>query len=162
MTEAKLKSSSPNSVTIEVTIPLSSSMLKMEEGIRDALNDVGCVAAKSALSYFDTDGSPIVIGDSKLTSKGKINKAYQTLWGEVEVKRHVYQGTKGGRQFCPLERDARIILTSTPGFAKCATSKYAEMGSSKVLADLKECHGREISRPYLKHLCDAVGSVFFG
>ena len=33
------------------------------------------------------------------------------------------------------------------------------MGSSQVLSDLKESHGREVSRPYLKHLCDAVGSV---
>ena len=134
-------------------------MLKMEEGIRDALNEAGCIAAESALSCFDTDGSPIVMGDTKLTSKGKVNKAYQTMWGEVEVERQVYQSPKGGRQFCPLEKDARIILTSTPGFAKWVSSKYAEMGSSKVLSDLKEVHGREISRPYLKHLCDAVGSV---
>ena len=57
---AKLKSSSSKSVTIEVTIPLSDSMLKTEEGIRDALNEVGCMATQSALKRFDTDGSPIV------------------------------------------------------------------------------------------------------
>ena len=157
--KAKLKSSNSDSVTIEVTIPLSKSMLKMEEEIRNALNDVGCIAAKSALNCFDTDGTPIIVGDTKFTSKGKVCKLYQTMWGEVDIERHVYQGPKGGRQFCPLEREARIILTSTPGFAKWVSSKYAEMGSSKVLSDLKESHGREISRPYLKHLCDAVGSV---
>ena len=156
---AKLKSSNSNSVTIELTIPLSKSMLKTEEGIRDALSEAGCVAAKEALRQFDTDGAPIVIGDTKLTSKGQVSKTYQTIWGEVEVDRYVYQGSKGGRQFCPLEKDARIILTSTPGFAKWVTSKYTEMGSSKVLSDLQECHGREVSRPYLKHLCDAVGAV---
>lgn len=52
-----------------------------------------------------------------------------------------------------------MILTSTPAFSKWVTAKYVKMGSSQVLSDLKECHGREISRPYLKHLCDAVGSV---
>lgn len=159
MPKARLKTSSSNSLTIEVTIPLSKSMLKMEENIRDGLNKAGCIATQSALSNFDTDGSPIIIGNDKLTSKGKFNKAYQTMWGEVEIKRHVYQSSKGGRQFCPLERDARIVLTSTPGFAKWVTGKYAEMGSSKVLFDLEESHGRKVSRPYLKHLCDAVGSV---
>ena len=157
--KAKLKNSSSKSVTIEVTIPLTDSMLQTEEGIRDALNEVGCMATQSALNRFDTDGSPIVIGDSKFTSKGLCSKTYQTMWGAVDVERHVYQSSKGGRQFCPLERDARIILTSTPGFSKWVTAKYAQMGSSHVLSDLKESHGREISRPYLKHLCDAIGAV---
>ena len=155
----KLKSSSSKSVTIEVTIPLSKSMLQTEEGIRDALNEVGCVASQSALNRFDADGTALIMGDSKLTSKGKVRKTYQTMWGEVDVDRHVYQSSKGGHQFCPLERDARIVLTSTPGFTKWVTAKYAQMGSSQVLSDLKESHGRKISRPYLKHLCDAVGSV---
>ena len=146
-------------MTIEITIPLSKSMLKMEEDTRDGLNEAGCIAAQSALSNFDADGSPIIIGNDKLTSKGKFNKAYQKIWGEVEIKRHVYQSSKGERQFRPLERDARIVLTSTPRFAKWVTGKHAEMGSSKVLFDLKESHGRKVSRPYLKHLCDAVGSV---
>ncbi len=42
--KAKLKSSSSNSVTIELIIPLSSSMLKTEEMIRDGLNEAGCIA----------------------------------------------------------------------------------------------------------------------
>ena len=97
---AKLKSSSSKSVTIEVTIPLSDSMLKTEEGIRDALNEVGCMATQSALKRFDTDGSPIVMGDTKLTSKGLAPKTYQTMWGEAKVKRYVYQRVpKGAASF---------------------------------------------------------------
>jgi hypothetical protein len=34
----------------------------------------------------------------------------------VVVARHVYQTGAGGTTFCPLERDARIILTATPRF----------------------------------------------
>ena len=159
MSLAKLKSHNSKSVTIELTIPLNSSMLKTEEAIRDGLNEVGCVAAQKALEHFDTDGSPIEFGKHKLTSKGQVSKKYQTPWGEVEVDRHVYQSSQGGKQFCPMEKDARIILTSTPGFAKIVSFKYAEMGSSRVQKDLEENHGRVISRPYLKHLCDAVGSI---
>jgi len=46
--------------------------------------------------------------------------------GEFDVERYTYQSPKGGRQISPLEKDARIILTATPGFAKLVSSKYAE------------------------------------
>jgi len=156
---AVIKSTSQDSVTIEVTISLAKSMLDCEEKITSALNDVGCLATKTALEQFDTDGTPILIGDEKWTSKGRFNKPYQTIWGEVDVERHTYQSPKGGRQYCPLERDARILLTATPGFAKLVSSKYAELGSSRVLIDLEQSHQRTIARSYLKNLCDTVGAV---
>jgi hypothetical protein len=134
-------------------------MLESEENITAALNEGGILAAAAALDQFDTDGSPIIMGDTKWTTKGKASKTYQTPWGETQVKRHVYQTSKGGRLFCPLERDARVILTSTPGFAKMAASKYADMGSSRVLFDLEQNHQRVIARSYLKDLCDAVGAI---
>jgi hypothetical protein len=156
---AIIKSTSQDSVTIEVTVPLSKSMLNCEEKITAALNEAGSLAAKTALEQFDTDGTPILIGDEKWTAKGKFKKPYQTTWGEIEVDRYTYQSSKGGKQFCPLEKDARIILTSTPGFAKLVSSKYAELGSSRVLFDLEQNHQRTIARSYLKNLCDAVGAV---
>lgn len=39
--------------------------------------------------------------------------------GEVEVSRYVYQSSKGGRIYCPLEHHARIIRNATPRFAQC-------------------------------------------
>mgnify|MGYP000106069579 CR=1 FL=1 len=156
---AAIKAKSEDSVTIEVTIPLSKAMLDCEEKITTALNEAGCLAAQTALEQFDTDGTPILLGDSKWTARGKFNKTYQTIWGEVDVERYTYQSSKGGRQVCPLEKDARIILTSTPGFAKLVSSKYAELGSSRVLFDLAQNHQRTIARSYLKSLCDAVGAV---
>lgn len=156
---ASISAISEDSVTIEVTIPLSKAMLDCEEKITTALNEAGCLAAKTALEQFDTDGTPILLGDSKWTARGKFNKTYQTIWGEVDVERYTYQSSKGGRQICPLEKDARIILTATPGFAKLVSSKYAELGSGRVLFDLEQNHQRTIARSYLKSLCDAVGAV---
>ena len=127
MKHAKLISKSKKSVKIEVEIPLGQSMLQSEEQIRTSLNEVGVLASQSALENFDTDGSPIIIGETKLTSRGQARKVYQTPWGEAEVKRHMYQSSKGGKQYCPLEIGARIILTSTPGFAKLVSWKYAEL-----------------------------------
>jgi hypothetical protein len=156
---AIIKSASQNSVTIEITVPLSESMLDCEDKITEVLNEAGSLAAKTALERFDSDGTPILIGDTKWTAKGRFNKSYQTIWGEVDVKRYTYQPPKGGRQFCPLEKDARIVLTTTPGFARLVSSKYAEMGSTRVLFDLAQNHQRIIARSYLKNVCDTIGSI---
>src|ERR1700738_4388661 len=110
------------SVTIQITVPLTRSMLDTEEAIQQALNQAGVLATAEALKQFDTDGSPLEFGSTRWTSKGLEPKTYQTPYGEAVIERHVYQTGEGGATFCPLERDARIILTSTPRFAKPISS----------------------------------------
>jgi hypothetical protein len=112
-------------VKIEVTIDLSRSMLTSEENIQNSINEVGQMATKAALKYLDTDGSPIEIAGKVMRTKGEQAKAYQSPYGQVVVERHVYQSSGGGKTYCPLEREARIIITSTPMFAKQVSSKLA-------------------------------------
>jgi len=100
-----------------------------------------------------------MIGSSKLTSKGQEIKAYQTPYGEISIPRHVYQSSKGGKTYCPLEPNARIVVTSTPRFAKIVSNKYANLASTKVHADLSENHGRKVARSYLQNLSEAVGNI---
>ncbi|MEO0447643.1 MAG: hypothetical protein AAF191_16335 [Verrucomicrobiota bacterium] len=71
-------------------------------------------ATGACLGRFDSDGGPIVVADRRLSSKGQLPKRYQTPYGEVQVERHVYQSTKGGATYCPLEQEARIFRTATP------------------------------------------------
>ena len=111
------------------------------------------------MKRFDTDGSAILIGGMKWTSKGEEPKYYQTPYGEVEVLRHVYQTSAGGKTFCPLEREARIVVTSTPRFAKVVANKFARSGSTQVESDLAENHGRRVARSYLQNLAEAVGGI---
>ena len=124
-----------------------------------ALNEAGCMATGETLKRFDTDGSAILIGGTKWTSKGEEPKYYQTPYGEVEVLRHVYQTSVGGKTFCPLEREARIVVTATPRFAKVVANKFARSGSTQVESDLAENHGRRVARSYLQNLAEAVGSI---
>jgi hypothetical protein len=155
--EANIISKDSNSITIEIKISVSKSMLKTEEDIQKALNMAGQKATAHALSCFDTNGEPIVIGESKYTSKGKVSKKYQTPYGEIELERHVYQGSSGGSTFCPLDNSARIIVGSTPKFSKQVSSKYSEGGSKRVQVDLEENHGRYISRSFIQDISEAVG-----
>jgi hypothetical protein len=145
--------------TIQVTVPYSPSMLDFEEALQQQLNDAGVLATQEALKQFDTDGSPITIGPTKLTSKGQLPKDYQTPYGVATVKRHVYQGSQGGATYCPLDRDARIVVSSTPKFAKMVSSKYAEFGSTRVQHDLRDNHGRSVSRCLVQDVADAVSAV---
>jgi len=89
-------------------------MLEAEKAICDALNEAGTLATANFLKRFDTDGSPIVMGQTKLTSKGTVDKEYQTPYGATRVSRHVYQSPTGGKTFCPLDREARIVTSATP------------------------------------------------
>lgn len=146
-------------VTIEVRISLTGSLLQMEEQIQETLNEAGSLATTEALSRFDTDGSPIQIGNVRFTSKGQEPKHYQTPYGQVTVPRHVYQNAQGGKTFCPLERDARIIVASTPRFAKQVAHKYAETSGAAVVRDLEENHGRHVTRKFIQDITQAVASI---
>lgn len=157
--DAKIIDRSETSYTVQVEIPYGKSMLESEELIQTQLNKAGSLATGESLLRFDTDGSPIIVEGRKMTSKGKIPKTYQTPYGDVAIERHVYQGTLGGRGYCPLEKDARIITTATPKFAKMVSSKYADMGGARVRKDLDDNHGRKISKSHIQKICDVVGSI---
>jgi hypothetical protein len=148
-----------NAFTIQLEIPYGPSMLDAEETLQQRLNEAGALATAEILRRFDADGSPIQVGETKLTSKGKLLKEYQTPYGVAPVERHVYQGPRGGKTYCPLDRNARIVGSSTPKFAKMVSFKYAEFGSARVIKDLAENHGRPVARCFVQNVADAVAAV---
>lgn len=148
-----------NELTIQVTVRLSGSLLEMENIILDSCNEVGCLATTEALQKFDTDGSPMKLGDIKMTARNKDNKTYQTPYGSVQLERYVYQSSKGGKIYCPLEQNARIIQSATPRFAQQLSHKYANMNAPAVCRDLEENHHRKVAHSYLQDVSDWVGGI---
>jgi hypothetical protein len=71
----------------------------------------------------------------------------------------VYQSNQGGPTYCPLDRDARIVVSSTPRFAKVLSHKYAEFSSPRAQIDLQENHGRSVSRCLIQDVADAVAAA---
>jgi hypothetical protein len=157
--DAMIIARTPISFTLQVEVPYNDSMLGFEETLQQRLNEAGVVATAEGLQQFDTDGSPINVGPVKFTSKGQIEKDYQTPYGVATVARHVYQSPQGGPTYCPLDRDARIVVSSTPRFAKVISHKYAEFSSPRVQVDLEENHGRTVSRCLIQDVADAVAAV---
>lgn len=150
---------SVDSITLAVTIEFTRSMLDSESNIQDVLNEAGSIATGALLKTFDSEGSDIVIGKSKWTSKGELPKTYQTPYGEASIKRHVYQTSAGGATFCPLERDARIILTATPRFAAQVSYKMGEGSGPCVVEDLQINHNRRVATNVVQRLSEAVSAV---
>jgi len=156
---ARIISKSSNKAILQIEIEFNASMLDSEKRIQDALNNAGAIATGVLLEKFDTNGKPIQFGSVSMTSKGQVDCAYQTPYGEISIPRHVYQTSKGGKTFCPLEQNSRIILSATPMFAKQLSHKYADLGSRRVLHDLEENHGRKITHTFVQDIAESVAAV---
>ena len=157
--ELHIQQNGNQEVAITVRFTLQGDMLEMENQILEATNQVGAAATEHAMKRFDTDGRDIRVADVKLYSRGQFNQTYETPYGPVELKRHVYQTAKGGRSFVPLEERARLVKNATPRYAQQITSKYVYGGAPAVKRDLERNHGRRVSLDYIKTLSDLVGSL---
>lgn len=146
-------------VSITITVDLTGSMMEMEDKIQEELNEAGCGLTKEALRKFDTNGQPLKIGGTRYTAQQKSLKEYQTPYGPVAFSRYVYQTSKGGEIYCPLDDYARIITSSTPRFAQIVSSKYVNHGSASVKRDLEASNGRVVSRCYIQDLAETVGAM---
>ena len=159
---AQVKSSGNHETQILITIKHGNSMLDFEANLQESLNQAGMLGTERQLEFMDTDGSPmpIKVGGIHMTSKHKKEpKVYETSWGAVRVSRYVYQSSQGGETFCPLDQNARIIVNSTPAFARMVSWKYAHMAAPQVEEDLLQNHGRKSNRSTLRDLADVVASI---
>ena len=157
---AQIFSSQDNETQILITVQHGQSMLKFEEHLQDELNSAGRLAAAQQLRHLHTNGEPIVKGATRLTSKKKKEpKVYETPWGALRVERYVYQSREGGKTFYPLDQSARIVVNSTPAFARMVSWKYANMAAPQVEDDLLQNHRRTSSHATLKDLSDVVACI---
>ena len=147
------------SLQVELDIGACRTLAECEMVIQEAIDEAGTLATAEVLKRFDTDGRPIERDGLKLTSKGRVPKRYETPYGVADVERHVYQPSRGGATYCPLDDRAGIVLSATPRFARMIASKFAEFGSARVQEDMAENHGRRFSRGLVAHLAEAVAAL---
>lgn len=154
---AEMLRESDSEIVIQITIPKSNNFYECEENIRRGLNEGGTLATSKCLEEFDTDGSPILVGNQKLTAKRtKIPKKYETPYGISEVERYAYQSPEGGAVYIPLESNARIIGGSTPLLAKSVSYLYANNNAAVTKSSLKHTTGRIVSRCYVQDISAIV------
>jgi hypothetical protein len=90
----------------------------------------------------------------QLTARGRDPKPYRTPYREVTVERSVYQTSRGGRIYCPLEHQARIVRGATPLFASQLSHKYAQLNARAVQTDLAQNHARAVATSYLQNVAE--------
>ncbi|WP_428354734.1 hypothetical protein [Methyloprofundus sp.] len=156
---AHLISRTGNELTIQVKVNIDGSLLEAEDTIQNACNEVGLLATEKALKNFDTDGRALQTGSIKWTAKEASEKKYQTPYGVVEIKRYTYQTSKGGKVWCPLEEQARIIRGGTPRLAKQVSHKYVHMNAQAVRHDFQAYHNRKLAKSYIQNMADWVGGI---
>ena len=84
---ASILSSNDLCTEIVIKIEHDRSMADFEDKLQDSLNEAGRIGVQKELEWLDTDGSPIMLGDVRLTSKNKKElKIYESPWGAVKVK----------------------------------------------------------------------------
>eukprot|EP00828_Plagiopyla_frontata_P005555 TRINITY_DN12266_c0_g1_i2.p1 TRINITY_DN12266_c0_g1~~TRINITY_DN12266_c0_g1_i2.p1 ORF type:complete len:203 (+),score=13.66 TRINITY_DN12266_c0_g1_i2:42-650(+) len=127
--------------------------------IRAAVNEAGALATAEALKKFDSEGNPVVTGGRKYTSKGEFLEKYECPYGTIKVSRHVYQSSSGGKTFCPLESAARLILNSTPAYAKIISGQYSRNGAIDAATCAAESLGRRVCPAYVRMIGDSVGEL---
>lgn len=131
--------------------------LVQEANLQAALNEFATQTMSLILKSYDTHGEPIVVNHRIYTSKGLSPETYQSYGGACIVERHTYQESTGGRTYCPLEQNARILENTTPHFASIVTGKYSAQSSGAVIKDLQRTMQRRVSRSYIQDVTDAVG-----
>ncbi len=144
-------------IVVQISFSKSRCMIECEEEIQKQLNEAGKLATKSCLEDFDTDGSPIIMGNQKFTAKKvKVTKIYETPYGPVTAERYCYQSSQGGAVYVPLDSAARIIGTATPRFANLASHKYSNNDAKTVVKDLQVSMEREISPNFIRNISQLV------
>jgi hypothetical protein len=130
-----------------------------EVDVQAALHEAGREVMERLLALYDTDGEPIEQGKARLTSKGRQEETYQSLFGPVRVARHVYQSAEGGITWCPLEERARILENATCQFAAVIAAKYSALSGNAVRRDLEESLQRHVSLDYIQTVAAHAGGV---
>ena len=106
---------------VEVTVDLQGTLLEMEGAIREASNPVGRCVTEEALRRFDTDGSPIRLGVTKLTARGRDPKDYpESVWGRA----------RGALRLPELARRADLLPAGAPGADHPRGPRHASPASS--------------------------------
>jgi len=68
MTKLKIINSNDKGFSIKINFEYNKSMLQGEQDILERLNEAGTIATGEILSRFDTDGTPIKMGNQTFRS----------------------------------------------------------------------------------------------
>jgi len=106
-------------------------LLAMERGVQEVTNRIGLQLMREVLEKADTTAPEVVIDGAVWGNRRELAGTYVTMFGEVTLKRSVYQRSGRGRVAVPLELRLGIIEGRyTPRMARVLTRAVALMPES--------------------------------
>ena len=131
-----------------------------EVQVRELLQVIGQALTVELLSRKDVTAPRVKEGEPTYYRKEATPGHYQTLYGEVVVRRHLYQSSAGGETVCPLEQNCQLSFGSaTPLLAEVVSFKLASQTAGEVEQDLAKCQGLALYDTYLRALGKQVGQL---
>jgi hypothetical protein len=156
---APIVARSEASFPVPVAIPSRSAILDFAQTLPERLTQAGVGAPQEPWPRFDPDGSSRVVGSITGTRNAQRPTEDPTPSGGATVARHVDPSPHRGTTSGPLDREARIVVRSTPRFATLIAPTDAEVGAGRVLRDRDENPGRTVPRSFVPTVADAVAAV---
>jgi hypothetical protein len=120
---------------------------KLERGLRERLNAVGCAVMREVLERADTMTPQVTINGKVWGNRRESKGTYGTTFGEVTLPRSIYSQSGGGPVAVPL--DLRLGIHEgryTPQMARVLTRASASMPEEEAVGFLEEVGAAVVSK----------------
>lgn len=135
------------------------SFYQAEREVQQLVNQIGKELTLEMLQSRETNQQMIERDGQQWYRKEASVGHYRTLYGEVRVKRHLYQTGGGGATRCPLEEDCRLSFAgATPLLAELLSFKVSALTPGEVAQDLAK-HGLNLSLSFIRQTAQRVGQI---
>jgi len=133
-----------------------------ERRVQKMVAAIGQELTKELMASKDEAALRIAVGGTVYYAKQPPSVGhYKTLYGDIQLRRHLYQTAQGGETMCPLERNCGMerFGSATPLFAEILAFKVSALTPRDVAQDLEKCHGVAAAPSYIAETAQAVGQI---
>lgn len=136
-------------------------LLRVEETIVTRLKVIGAEMMIEAMKAADTEASEVIVDGERCGSRRTSLGTYQTIFGEVEIERSVYQHAGRGRLRIPMDARLGIIEGGyTPKLARVLTHGIAVMTEEDAAGFVDEVGLATVSSSTFHRIPRAIASMY--
>ena len=135
--------------------------LELESRLQEALNGIGQACMGEVLERADTQVPEVEYQGERWGNRRESPGTYQTVFGEVRLRRSIYSKGGGGRVLTPL--DLRLGMVEgryTPRMGRIMTRAKAVMTASEAAGLLQETGVAQVSEATLDRLPKAIAARY--
>lgn len=132
---------------------------EVSQGLHEAAMSAACEGYRSFIESYDTDVPTIKIDGTTYRRKLQSPKTILSVFGKMDITRHLYQPDRGGKTHAPL--DAMWGMEgeyATPEIRKAVLFTLSHVTAMETSAILKKCASFHPSATAIQAMANRVGS----